>query len=104
MNSSSYFTTPLREFLVRAPSITLAVPPKDGGAQQMTKKIKIGRSKTHCKCLCQVNTTTLLACAELFVFQYNVTESEMIAAIGQIRQQRLEKEKEREKEGEKERQ
>lgn len=103
MNSSADFTTPLREFLARAPSITLAVPPKDGGAQQMTKKIKIGRSKTHCKCLCQVNTT-LLACAQLFVFQYNVTESEMIAAIGQIRQQRLEKEKEREKEGEKERQ
>ena len=48
-------------------SMALTVPKI--GTSPAIKKIKIGSTKTHCKCLCQ----------------YNVTESEMLEALREIR-------------------
>eukprot|EP00092_Neocalanus_flemingeri_P048176 GFUD01054901.1.p1 GENE.GFUD01054901.1~~GFUD01054901.1.p1 ORF type:complete len:155 (+),score=36.75 GFUD01054901.1:69-467(+) len=51
-------------------SMALTIPKI--GTNQLIKKIKIGSSKTHCKCLCQ----------------FNVTESEIIEALREVRIQR----------------
>ena len=51
-------------------SMSLTIPRI--GTNAMIKKIKIGSSKTHCKCLCK----------------YNVTESEIMEALREVRIQR----------------
>ena len=59
--------------------VSMALTMPKIGTSPMIKKIKIGGSKTHCKCLCQ----------------FNVTESEIIEALREVRLQRNLKKKEK---------
>ena len=52
--------------------VSMALTMPKIGTSPSIKKIKIGQEKTHCKCLCQ----------------FNVTESEIIEALREVRKQR----------------
>ena len=52
--------------------VSMALTMPKIGTSPSIKKIKIGQTRTHCKCLCQ----------------YNVTESEIIEALREVRKQR----------------